>query len=285
MTKPQSHVVLDESPPPVAAPAEHSPSDGENMAELRSLLLGPTETQIAEIHGRLTDPLRQIEEVSRVLPEAVHARSRQDDEVTKALLPTVERAITISVRKDPQVLVDAIFPVMGPAIRRAIAAALSDDTALAFIATPNNPTGTALRTKELLALADATPPDCLLVVDAAYQEFVTGADAPDPIEPSGPVARVRFVNVITDTARGRVNASLEGQPLNINLTYTQSAPATLAAPSTAPYAAILAGERSLVLKRTADTSVVVRPPCSLRTEYCWRMFCGLASGKVIGPVL
>ncbi len=82
-------------------------------------------------------------------------------------------------------------------------------------------------------------------------------DAPDPIEPSGPVARVRFVNVITDTARGRVNASLEGQPLNINLTYTQSAPATLAAPSTAPYAAILAGERSLVLKRTADTSVVV----------------------------
>ncbi len=128
MTKPQSHVMLDESPPPVAAPAEHSPSDGENMAELRSLLLGPTETQIAEIHGRLTDPLRQIEEVSRVLPEAVHARSRQDDEVTKALLPTVERAITISVRKDPQVLVDAIFPVMGPAIRRAIAAALSGMT-------------------------------------------------------------------------------------------------------------------------------------------------------------
>ena len=64
----------------------------------------------------------------------------------------------------------------------AVAGALTDNTVLAFIATPNNPTGTALRTKELLALADATPPDCLLVVDAAYQEFVTGADAPDPIE-------------------------------------------------------------------------------------------------------
>lgn len=98
------------------------------MSELRSLLLGPTETQIAEIHGRLTDPLRQIEEVSRVLPEAVHARSRRDGDMTEALLPTVEQAINISVRKDPQVLVDAIFPVIGPAIRRAIAAALSGMT-------------------------------------------------------------------------------------------------------------------------------------------------------------
>jgi len=98
------------------------------MSELRSLLLGPTETQVAEIHERLFDPLRQIEEVSRVLPEAVHARSRRDGDMTEALLPTVEQAINISVRKDPQVLVDAIFPVIGPAIRRAIAAALSGMT-------------------------------------------------------------------------------------------------------------------------------------------------------------
>ncbi|MDQ3753136.1 MAG: OmpA family protein, partial [Acidobacteriota bacterium] len=51
-----------------------------------------------------------------------------DDDMTKALLPTVEQAINISVRKDPQVLVDAIFPVIGPAIRRASAAALSGMT-------------------------------------------------------------------------------------------------------------------------------------------------------------
>lgn len=41
-----------------------------------------------------------------------------------ALLPTVEGAIRISVRRNPKVLVDALFPVMGPAIRRAIAATL-----------------------------------------------------------------------------------------------------------------------------------------------------------------
>lgn len=82
-------------------------------------------------------------------------------------------------------------------------------------------------------------------------------DATGPLQPSGPQGRVRFVNVITDTTRGRVNAILERVPFGVNLTYGQSTPAALAAPSTAFYAAVLAGSRSLVLKRTADTNVTV----------------------------
>jgi len=82
-------------------------------------------------------------------------------------------------------------------------------------------------------------------------------DAAAPLQPSGPTGRIRFVNVITDTTRGRVNAILEGVPFGVNMTYTTSTPATLATPSTANYAAILTGSRSLVLKRTADTNVVV----------------------------
>jgi hypothetical protein len=82
-------------------------------------------------------------------------------------------------------------------------------------------------------------------------------EAPDPLAPSGPVGRVRFVNLITDTTRGRVNAILEGVPFGVNLTYTMTTPASLAAPSMAPYASILTGDRTLVLKRTADTNVVV----------------------------
>ena len=82
-------------------------------------------------------------------------------------------------------------------------------------------------------------------------------EAPGPLEPSGPTGRVRFVNVITDPARNPVNAILESLPFGVNLTYTTSTPATLPAPSTANYAAILAGNRSLVVKRTADTSVTL----------------------------
>jgi hypothetical protein len=82
-------------------------------------------------------------------------------------------------------------------------------------------------------------------------------EAPGPLEPSGPTGRVRFVNVITDAARNPVNAILESVPFGVNLAYTTSTPATLGAPSTANYAAILTGSRTLVLKRTADTSVTV----------------------------
>lgn len=81
--------------------------------------------------------------------------------------------------------------------------------------------------------------------------------AADPLAPPGPVGRVRFVNVITDTTRGRVNVALEGVPFDAGITYAQTAPARLAAPSTALYASVLAGARTFVLKRTADTSVTV----------------------------
>jgi hypothetical protein len=82
-------------------------------------------------------------------------------------------------------------------------------------------------------------------------------DAPDPLSPNSPTARVRFVNVITDTTRGRVNVTLEGVPIGVNVTDTLSCPACLPAPSTARYAPVYAGGRSFVLKRTADTSVTV----------------------------
>lgn len=82
-------------------------------------------------------------------------------------------------------------------------------------------------------------------------------DAPGALAPSGAVGRVRLVNVITDVVRGRVNASLESLVFTVDLLYTGSAPANLGAPATAPYASVLAGNRSFVLKRTADTSVTV----------------------------
>lgn len=82
-------------------------------------------------------------------------------------------------------------------------------------------------------------------------------DAEGPLAPSGAQGRVRFVNVITDTTKGRVNAILENVPFAVNLTYAQTAPAILPAPSAANYAAVLAGQRSFVVKRTIDTNTVV----------------------------
>lgn len=82
-------------------------------------------------------------------------------------------------------------------------------------------------------------------------------EAAGPLEPTGPTGRIRFVNLITDPTRNPVNAILESVPFGVNLGYTSATPSSLPAPNTAMYAAIYAGNRSLVLKRTADTSVTV----------------------------
>ena len=82
-------------------------------------------------------------------------------------------------------------------------------------------------------------------------------EAPGPLAPSGPTGRVRFVNMITDPARNPVNAILEGVPFGVNLGYTGTTPSSLPAPATASYAAVLAGQRTIVLRRTANPSVEV----------------------------
>jgi len=82
-------------------------------------------------------------------------------------------------------------------------------------------------------------------------------EAAGPLEPNGPTGRIRFVNLINDPARNPVNAILESVPFGVNLGYTGTTPSSLPAPNTANYSAILTGARSLVLKKTADTSVTV----------------------------
>ena len=58
----------------------------------------------------------------------------------------------------------------------AILAAVTPATRLVFLANPNNPTGSMLPTAETTRLRTGLPPDVLLVLDAAYAEYV---DRPD----------------------------------------------------------------------------------------------------------
>ncbi len=54
----------------------------------------------------------------------------------------------------------------------ALAAAITPDTRMVLLATPNNPTGTALRTTELRDLLTAISPRTVVVIDEAYREFL-----------------------------------------------------------------------------------------------------------------
>jgi histidinol-phosphate aminotransferase len=58
----------------------------------------------------------------------------------------------------------------------ALLAAVTPRTRIVFLANPNNPTGTYITTAELERLHEGLPPSVLLVIDAAYSEFVVRND-------------------------------------------------------------------------------------------------------------
>lgn len=101
-------------------------SAGDDLTRLRELLLHEERAQLTGLTRRLDDPDVRAAETSAVLPEAVRRAVARGPALSVTIAPVVEAAIHESVRHDPARLVNAIFPVMGPAIRRSIAATLRD---------------------------------------------------------------------------------------------------------------------------------------------------------------
>ena len=66
--------------------------------------------------------------------------------------------------------------------RRRSPRAVTRETRLVFVATPNNPTGLALDPAEARRLAAALPDDILLVIDEAYFDYLDPTDRLDAIE-------------------------------------------------------------------------------------------------------
>lgn len=64
----------------------------------------------------------------------------------------------------------------------AMAAALTDDVRVVFVANPNNPTGTWVEREPLLAFLQAVPAHCLVVLDEAYTEYVEAGRFDQPHE-------------------------------------------------------------------------------------------------------
>jgi histidinol-phosphate aminotransferase len=61
----------------------------------------------------------------------------------------------------------------------AMADGITERTRIVFVCNPNNPTGTVVRRAELEEFLDAVPPDCLVVLDEAYHEYVRDPEVPD----------------------------------------------------------------------------------------------------------
>jgi histidinol-phosphate aminotransferase len=64
----------------------------------------------------------------------------------------------------------------------AIAAAVTPQTRVIYIANPNNPTGTAFGAEEFAAFLKKVPGDVLVVLDEAYHEYAERGDLPKSLE-------------------------------------------------------------------------------------------------------
>lgn len=96
----------------------------DDLRSLRTLLLGREQQKIEDIAQQVSDLKQPLSaaEISALLPEAIELQSKEG--LTPALLPAVERVINESVKEHPEVLTDAIFPILGPMIRKSVSVAL-----------------------------------------------------------------------------------------------------------------------------------------------------------------
>ncbi len=94
--------------------------ESDQLKMLRSILIGPEKDRIAHLQKRLDSPEIYTKELSKVVAEAIMLRSSNDNKIAQVLEPTIANTLKASVKKDPKALVDAISPIMGPSIRKAI---------------------------------------------------------------------------------------------------------------------------------------------------------------------
>ncbi|MDQ6974982.1 MAG: hypothetical protein Q9M22_00295 [Mariprofundaceae bacterium] len=98
-------------------------NDQAAMQALRDLIVGPEQEKIEVLETHLNEishPVATVEDIARALPESIRLRISEDQSLQHALQPVTEQAIQESVRNNPKPLSDALFPIMGPAIRKSI---------------------------------------------------------------------------------------------------------------------------------------------------------------------
>lgn len=135
---------------------------GSERAELEYLReqvarLEPMEERVAALERQLLDTEGRSAAVQEVLISAVEGTDRSGAELGPVLKPDIEHGLYVSARDDSGVLADALYPVLGPAIRKMIANMFS----------PNEGGGQSFRVEQVL-LIDRT--SGLLLAAAARDE-------------------------------------------------------------------------------------------------------------------
>jgi outer membrane protein OmpA-like peptidoglycan-associated protein len=116
MASPSSTGVTPETP--------ENNGNSRSLTELRELIVGPEQRELARLRKRLDDPNVRAEDISQIVAEAIALRSKRDRAVLRTLQPMIEESLKISVERDPRFIADALYPIIGQAVRKAVAHSL-----------------------------------------------------------------------------------------------------------------------------------------------------------------
>lgn len=109
-------------------------SDADELETLRALLLAhdrkhieALQKQLETLETRINDPHSRTADTSEILVQAMRTRLATDDKLSDALKPVVVEQFRQTSINEPEVMAEALFPILGPAIRKMIAAMLTPD--------------------------------------------------------------------------------------------------------------------------------------------------------------
>ena len=94
------------------------------LDDLRPLLVKPEQDRLKSLEHKLGTPEALAEAIGEVLPRATVVSQKRGEELASAMQPLLLASIHETVRKNPELFAEAIFPSIGPAVRKAARAAL-----------------------------------------------------------------------------------------------------------------------------------------------------------------
>ncbi len=95
-----------------------------DLDQLKELLFGAERKALDSISERVESRDVRTIDIADVLPEAIHKSHKKDGELVDALAAPVGQCLQQEFRDDPETYADALYPVIGPAIRKSIMHAL-----------------------------------------------------------------------------------------------------------------------------------------------------------------
>jgi OOP family OmpA-OmpF porin len=101
-----------------------APHPNGNLEELQKLLLEAERGRLDRLEDRLRNSVVDASAVANVLPAAICQRTKQDQHLETSLAPIIGKIFVRGIKGSPQLIADAISPVMMQAIRKAIQTAV-----------------------------------------------------------------------------------------------------------------------------------------------------------------